>query len=86
MVTLKNVIFRVLAPCFYNRHFGGTYRLSYSGLLLVAVNVVPSSLILSTLKEAARSSETSVLTRSIWHNIPEDGILYQLNTSSMAWK
>jgi hypothetical protein len=40
-------------------------------------NVVPSSLILFTLMmEAISSSKTSVLTRIMRHNIPEDGILH----------
>jgi hypothetical protein len=45
--------------------------------LLVTANIVPSSPILVTLMmEEIRSSETLVLTRVTWHNIPEDGILH----------
>jgi hypothetical protein len=45
--------------------------------LLVTANLVPNSPIISTLMiEAMRSSETPVLARATWYNIPDDGILY----------
>jgi hypothetical protein len=44
--------------------------------LVVTANVVPSSPILVTLMEEALSaSETSLLKRATWHNMPEDVIL-----------
>jgi hypothetical protein len=45
--------------------------------LLVIANVVSSSPILVTLMmEATCSFETSVLTKAVGHNMPEDGILH----------
>jgi hypothetical protein len=54
-------------------------------LLLVSANVAPSLKILVTLMmEAKHSSETTVLIRAIWHNIPQDGTLPGLVSLSFA--
>jgi hypothetical protein len=46
-------------------------------LLLVTANVFPSSSVLVTLMmDAIRSSETFILVGATWRNIPEDALLH----------
>jgi hypothetical protein len=61
----------------YQLHYQGEKNQPARNDVIVTANVVPSSLILTTLTmEAICSFETLVLTRATWRNIPEDSALH----------
>jgi hypothetical protein len=68
---VKNAVSWNLTPCglYKSRRFGGTYRLHHQG---------DKNWQAAWLMEVIRSSETSVLNRPMWCNIPENGILHRL--------
>jgi hypothetical protein len=59
-----------------------------SCVALVRTNVsgkhITSPILVTLMMEAIYSSETSILTKATWHNIPEDGILRVNNLASQS--
>jgi hypothetical protein len=51
--------------------------------LLVTTNVPSSPILVTLIMEALSSSETSVLTGAIQHNIPEDAVLHSLRRENL---
>jgi hypothetical protein len=48
----------------------------YYSISLQRASIASSLIFVTLMTEALHSSETSVLTRATWRNIPEDGILH----------
>jgi hypothetical protein len=58
-----------------SRRFGAIVFLR-SARRLIMDNVPRSAILFTLMMEAIRSSETSILVRATWRNIPEDDILH----------
>jgi hypothetical protein len=72
VVTMKNVVFWDVTPR------GSCKNCCSVHWLLVMANVLSSPSFVTLLMEVLHFSETSILTRATWHNIPEDGTQHSI--------
>jgi hypothetical protein len=54
-------------------------------MVVTTIVILNSSILVALMMKAIRSSETSVLTRAIRRNFPEDDILQYINDVLTAW-